>query len=79
VKRTIAEYLLDPPPGSKAAEAKEFGIDLTLLIENLRLTPEQRVINLQGAMRGVHEFYLAGERMRKQQRDRTRTSSHITD
>jgi hypothetical protein len=79
VKRTIAEYLLDPPPGSKAAKAKEFGIDLTLLIENLRLTPEERLINLQGAMRSVHELYLAGEKMRKQKRDRTRTSSQITD
>jgi hypothetical protein len=47
MKRTIEEKLLNPKPGSKAAAAKEFGIDLTLLIENLRLTPQQRVENLQ--------------------------------
>lgn len=79
MKQTISQYLLDPPPGSKAADAKEFGIDLTLLIENLRLTPGERVKNLQKAMRDTHELFQAGEKLRKQQRDRTRTGSQITD
>jgi len=48
--RTPEEKLLDPRPGSKIAEAKEFGIDLTLIVENLRLTPEQRLRKLQSAM-----------------------------
>jgi hypothetical protein len=28
----VEEWLLNPPPGSEAAVAKEFGVDLTLLI-----------------------------------------------
>jgi hypothetical protein len=36
------ELINNPPPGSKLAEAKEYGIDLTLLVENLKLTPSQR-------------------------------------
>lgn len=50
MKRNIEEKLLNPTPGSKAAAAKEFGIDLTLLIGQLRLTPEERLRELQHAM-----------------------------
>ena len=41
--RDKEERLRNPEPGSKAAAARDFGIDLTLLIERLRLTPEERV------------------------------------
>jgi hypothetical protein len=41
--------LLNPAPGSRIAAAKEFGIDLTLLIEQLRLSPEVRVHKLEDA------------------------------
>jgi hypothetical protein len=44
------EYLLNPPPGSAAARARDFGIDLTLLIQRLRLTPEERLLQLQRVM-----------------------------
>src|SRR6266511_2664431 len=30
------DYFLNPPPGSAAAHAVEFGIDLTLTLENLQ-------------------------------------------
>ena len=40
------DYFLNPPPGSAAARAVEFGIDLTLTLENLRLTPEGRIRKL---------------------------------
>jgi hypothetical protein len=36
------ELITNPPAGSKLAEAKEFGVDLTLLVENLALTPTER-------------------------------------
>ncbi|HBR58652.1 MAG TPA: hypothetical protein DEA22_14485 [Blastocatellia bacterium] len=49
--RTPEEKLLNPRPGSKIAEARDYGIDLTLIVENLRLTPEQRIEKLQSAMR----------------------------
>ena len=35
------DYLLNPPPGSANARAVELGIDLTLTLENLRLTPRR--------------------------------------
>ncbi len=59
------EWLLNPPPGSKAAAAKEFGIDLTLLLRNLRLTPQERAENLQSLMRFNYEISLQGKMQRE--------------
>ena len=42
----LEDYFLNPPAGSAAARAVEFGIDLTLTLGNLRLTPEQRIRKL---------------------------------
>jgi hypothetical protein len=47
------DYFLDPPPGSAAARAVEFGIDLTLTLENLRLTPEERIRKLDDHLAGI--------------------------
>jgi hypothetical protein len=44
------DYFLNPPPGSAAARAVEFGIDLTLTLENLRLTPEERIRKLDNRL-----------------------------
>ena len=41
-KKLAYELITNPPPGSKLAEAKEWGVDLTLLYENLQLTPTER-------------------------------------
>lgn len=73
MKRTPEEKLLNPKPGSKIAAAKEFGIDLTLLVENLRLTSDQRVRNLQQAMYSVEELLKSSKR-KKSQNDTTRTN-----
>ena len=35
-----------PPPGSKIAAAKEFGIDLTLLVRTLEMSPTERLQQL---------------------------------
>lgn len=56
MKRTPEEKLLNPKPGSKVEAAQKFGIDLTLLVENLRLTPNQRVQNLQQSMFSLEEL-----------------------
>jgi len=71
MKRTAEEKLLNPKPGSKVAAAKEFGIDLTLLVKNLRLTPDQRVKNLQSAMVGLEELIRASKQSRKRNDDKT--------
>ncbi len=58
-----AEALLrNPPLGSRIAAAKEFGIDLTLLIENLRLTPAERVRSMQDACRTAERVRGAARR-----------------
>jgi hypothetical protein len=46
-------YFLNPPPGSAAERAAEFGIDLTLILENLRLTPEERIRKLDDFIESV--------------------------
>jgi hypothetical protein len=55
MNRKVEEHLLNPPPGSAAARARDFGIDLTLLIGRLRLTPEERLDDLQRVMRDLEE------------------------
>jgi len=62
MKRTPEEKLLNPRPGSKIAEAKEFGIDLTLVAERLRKSPQQRIDDLQASMRFLAELKKARER-----------------
>lgn len=47
------DYFLNPPPGSAAERAAEFGIDLTLTLENLRLTPEERIRKLDEFIESV--------------------------
>ena len=46
----VEQHLREPPPGSAIEAARDFGVDLTLLIERLRLTPDERVRQLQQAM-----------------------------
>ncbi|MBK8147107.1 MAG: hypothetical protein IPN69_16630 [Acidobacteria bacterium] len=76
MKRTPEEKLLNPKPGSKIAAAKEFGIDLTLLVENLRLTPDQRVRHLQQAMYGFDEL-IKSSKLGKKRNDSTRNGAKV--
>jgi hypothetical protein len=46
----VEEKLLHPPPSERIEAALAHGIDLTLLIERLRKTPEERVRDLQRAI-----------------------------
>jgi hypothetical protein len=56
MRREIEDHFLNPPPGSAAAHAAEFGIDLTLTLENLRLTPEERVRKLDKFIKSVEKL-----------------------
>lgn len=56
MRAQIENYFLDPTPGSAAARAAEFGIDLTLTLENLRLTPEERIRKLDNFIKGIAEL-----------------------
>jgi len=71
MKEKAIEKLLNPMPGSKIAAAKEFGIDLTLLARKLKLTPEQRLEELQQAMYSFDELRREAEKSRKNDRHQT--------
>jgi len=45
--------LIDPKPGTAAAAARDFGIDLSLTVSNLRLTPEERIKQLDSHVDGI--------------------------
>ena len=62
------ERLLNPKPGSAAAAARDFGIDLSLTVENLRLTPEERIRRLDRARAMMKEVREAGRRARSRRR-----------
>jgi hypothetical protein len=55
----MIERLKNPPPGGKIEAARKFGVDLTLLVEQLRLTPAERAERMHDlarqaeAMRGA--------------------------
>jgi len=55
--------LLHPAPGSRIEAAQKFGIDLTLLIGQLRLTPAERA-------RQMHEVCRLAESVRGAARKR---------
>ena len=60
--KEVEEYFLHPPPGSAAARAVEFGIDLTLTLENLRLSPEERIRQLDKFIKTVGEMEASARR-----------------
>jgi len=66
MNRKIEDYFLNPPPGSAAARAADFGIDLTLTLENLRLTPEERIRKLDSFIQGVAELRASAQAKSKQ-------------
>ena len=57
-ERESTEYI-DP-----VIEAYKQGIDRTLIRENLKLTPQQRLEKLQSLMRGIEEMNRAGRTSR---------------
>ena len=58
------ELINNPPPGSKLAEAKEYGIDLTLLLLNLKLTPTQRARKIEEGAETLRVLREAGRKAR---------------
>ena len=54
--------LRHPAPGSRIEAAQKYGIDLTLLIEQLRLTPAERVRKLERAATALEKVRGAARR-----------------
>jgi hypothetical protein len=65
-EKLALELINTPPPGSKLAEAKEYGIDLTLLYANLKLTPTERARRLAASAHFFNQLRLAGQQHRAQ-------------
>ncbi len=63
MRKEDEDYFLNPPPGSAAERAVEFGIDLTLTLENLRLTPEERIRKLDAFITGVARLKASARRL----------------
>ncbi len=53
--------VLNPEPGSKIADAIEFGIDLSLVLERLKQTPDQRLRDLQRSMKQLENIRVVSE------------------
>jgi len=64
-REDLIRLIASPPAGSKIAAAKDLGIDLTLLVGMLELTPTERLQKLASAQ----EFF-------RQLRDAKKTSAH---
>lgn len=48
--------LLNPKPGSRIEAAAKYGIDLTQIVENLRLTPAERIKRNDQAANSMIKF-----------------------
>jgi len=63
VLKSESERLLDlianPPPGSKIEAAIKFGVDLSLNVRSLQLTPAERVLEMERALRLVEALQKA--------------------
>jgi len=63
-RKRALRLIARPPQGSKLARAKEYGVDLTLLVENLSLTPTERAKKLSSGAKSLQALRHAGERHR---------------
>ncbi len=65
LQRRLYELVMNPPAGSKIAAAKEFGIDLTLNLRSLALTPDERVAEMESALGFIEELQRAAAQLRQ--------------
>ncbi len=54
--RIAEDRLRNPAPGSRIEAAKKYGIDLSLLITQLRLTPAERAEKMESASEAVEQM-----------------------
>jgi len=59
---------VDPDPvGPAVQRAIDFGIDISLLVENLRVSPSERIRRAEQALKSVLVIAEAGEASRRRQ------------
>ena len=71
MSRTARERLLDPKPGGKIAEARDYGIDLSMLAENMRYTPAERIKRNDAAANSMLKFAEAVRKAKAAEKSRT--------
>jgi len=49
-QKRLYELVQNPPPGSKIEAAKQYGVDLTLNLRRLAMTPTERVQEMEAAL-----------------------------
>jgi hypothetical protein len=59
----LFDLVNNPSPGSKIEAAKDFGIDLTLVLRRLTLTPDERADDLEGALAFVEVLRRAAKQL----------------
>src|SRR5437762_11749544 len=59
------QLLYDPQPGTAAAAARDFGVDLTLTIENLRLSFEDRIRRNDDFVDAIRAIHAKGRWLKK--------------
>ncbi len=62
--KKIEELFRNPPSNSKTAEAREFGVDLSLLFRWIKLSPQERVEEARSKMIFLDEVKKQGEMAR---------------
>lgn len=58
----IAERFRHPTPGGRIEAAKKYGIDLTLLLDQLRLSPAERATDMLWASQAAEQLRGAARR-----------------
>lgn len=56
------DRLRDPPPGGKIEAAKAFGVDLSLLIEQIKLSPAERTRRMHALAQSAESLRGAARR-----------------
>ena len=67
------------PPSDPVIEAYKADVDRSLLLENLKLTPQQRFDKFAGVMRNLMNLRAAGQRARDQRNERPSNDSSGTN
>ena len=47
LSQRAVQKILDPEPGSALAHARDYGIDLSLIAENVALTPDELLVKAE--------------------------------
>ena len=55
-KKRLYELVQNPPPGSKIEAAKKYGVDLTLNLRRLAMTPTERAEAMEAALELAEEL-----------------------